>query len=148
MDQAAAAQYSPRCRNQPAGSGQTAVAYATAVAGEPRGSELARQPSAMGSDQNGEAVKQPFRNYDAEISGEWTEPADSDYKSYPSNFGIICGKYSFDREDADRQQHIIGDIRDGPGQVFCFQEATDAFCQALKAPVSYTHLTLPTKRIV
>ena len=50
MDQAAAAQDSRRHRNQPAGSGQTAVAYATAVADEPRGSELAGQPSAMYDD--------------------------------------------------------------------------------------------------
>ena len=52
MDQAAAAQDSRRHRNQPAGCGQTAVAYATAVADEPsapqetRGSGLAGQPAA------------------------------------------------------------------------------------------------------
>ena len=90
-------------------------------------SELAGQRSAGGSDQTVEVVEQPFTNCEAEISGDWAEPADSDYKSYPSNFGIICGKYIFDREDDDRRQLIIGDIMYSPGHVFCFQEATEAF---------------------
>ena len=61
--------------------------------------------------------------------------------------GIICGKYSFDREDVDRQQRIIDDIRDSPGQVFCFQEATDAFCQALNAPSTAQNKDLVRKRM-
>ena len=143
-----AAQCYQQLGSEPVASGRTAVAHPLALAlQETRACGFAEQPSAEYDDghaslagenervvdrydHTGGDEQKPFCDGNIEIQGEWTEPNESEL---PYNFSIVCGTYGGDRRDGNVQQHIIDDIRDIPGSLFCFQEATEAFCQELRA---------------
>ena len=112
---------------------EPAVAGVSAVAdGQLRGGGGVRSPWAWALASGGEHDDESptIEHTVTEIDGEWYGPVSDEDTCI--NFGVCCGNWGGDRQKTKVHQHMLNDIHESPGHVFCLQEATRSLCQDVR----------------